>query len=62
MLTIPLVRTENLKLTPMEQASLNCETIITALMTQATLADNVDPNERETFTLLMVATIIPAEA
>ena len=62
MLTIPLVRTENPKLTPMEQVSLNCETIITALMTQATLADSADPSERETFTLLMVATIMPAEA
>ena len=64
MLAIPLIRTDDEKrLTPLERTTIACEQIITALMMQSTLSDpTVTDQERETFTTLSVATIIPAEA
>ena len=64
MLAIPLVRTDDeTRLTPIERTTIACEQIITALMMQGTLSDPaVTDAERETFTTLSVATIIPAEA
>mgnify|MGYP003317207512 FL=1 len=64
MLAIPLIRTDDeTRLTPLERTTIACEQIITALMMQSTLSDpTVTDAERETFTTLSVATIIPAEA
>ena len=63
MLAIPLIRTDETRLTPLERTRISCDQIITALMMQGTLMDpNVTPQEIETFTTLSVATIIPAEA
>ena len=64
MTTIPLIRTEtDANVTPIERTTLACEQVITALMMQATLNDpTVTAAEREVFTTLSVATIIPAEA
>ena len=64
MLAIPLIRTDDEKrLTPLERTRISCDQIITALMMQGTLNDPaVTDTERETFTTLSVATIIPAEA
>ena len=64
MTTIPLIRTESdTNITPIERTTLACEQVITALMMQATLNDpTVTAAEREVFTTLSVATIIPAEA
>ena len=64
MLAIPLIRTDDdCHLGPMERSVLSLESLITALMTQGTLEDpTVTELERETFTTLSVATIIPAEA
>ena len=64
MTTIPLIRTEtDANVTPIERTTLACEQVITALMMQATLSDPaVTEAEREVFTTLSVATIIPAEA
>ena len=64
MTTIPLIRTEtDANITPIERTTLACEQVITALMMQATLDDPaVTEAEREVFTTLSVATIIPAEA
>ena len=64
MTTIPLIRTEtDANVTPIERTTLACEQVITALMMQATLNDPaVTEAEREVFTTLRVATIIPAEA
>ena len=64
MLAIPLIRTDDeSSLTPIERTALACEQVITALMMQSTLSDPaITARERETFTTLSVATIIPAEA
>ena len=64
MVTIPLIRTEtDANVTPIERTTLACEQVITALMMQATLNDPACAEaEREVFTTLSVATIIPAEA
>jgi branched-subunit amino acid transport protein len=62
MLTLPLILTERLELTPMEQSALNCETVITALMAAATLTQNLSDVEREGYTLLIAAVTVPAEA
>ena len=64
MLAIPLIRTDDETcLTPIERTTLACEQVITALMMQGTLNDpTVTDEQRETFTTLSVATIIPAEA
>jgi hypothetical protein len=64
MTVIPLIRTEaDANVTPIERTALACEQVITALMMQATLDDpTVTDAEREVFTTLSVATIIPAEA
>ena len=64
MTTIPLIRTEtDANVTPIERTTLACEQVITAMMMQATLDDPaVTEAEREVFTTLSVATIIPAEA
>jgi len=62
MQNLPLIRTDDPQLTPMEQSALNCETLITALMTAGTLIEVVDTNEREVYTLLLTAVIFPAEA
>ena len=64
MLAIPLIRTDDRSnLTPIDRTRLACEQIITALMMHGTLSDPaITAAERETFTTLSVATIIPAEA
>jgi len=64
MVTIPLIRTETeANVTPIERTALACEQVITAMMMQATLDDPaVTEAEREVFTTLSVATIMPAEA
>ena len=64
MVTIPLIRTEaDANVTPIERTALVCEQVITAMMMQATLDDPaVTEAEREVFTTLSVATIMPAEA
>ena len=62
MLTLPLILTERPDLTPMEQAALNCETLITALMAAATLNENLSDLEREGYTMLVAAVTVPAEA
>ncbi len=64
MTVIPLIRTEaDANVTPIERTALACEQVITALMMQATLNDpTVTDAEREVFTTLSFATIIPAEA
>ena len=64
MTTIPLIRTEtDANITPIERTTLACEQVITALMMQATLNDPaVTEAEREVFTTLSVATVVPAEA
>jgi hypothetical protein len=64
MLTIPLIRTDDEKtLTPIERTTIGLDAVITALMMQGTLNDpKVTDKERETYTTLSVATVIPAEA
>ena len=62
MLTLPLILTEVPELTPMEQTAVNCEAMITALMTAATLTQNLSDLEREGYTMLIAAVTIPAEA
>ena len=64
MLAIPLIRTDDeSNLTPIERTTLGLDAMITALMMQGTLNDPaVTDQERETFTTLSVATVIPAEA
>ena len=63
MLTIPLIRVEEMNLTPIERSAMLCEQVITALMMQATITDpTITPQEVDTFTILSVATTTPAEA
>ena len=64
MTVIPLIRTEtDANVTPIERTTLVCEQVITAMMMQATLNDpTISEAEREVYTTLSVATIIPAEA
>ena len=64
MLAIPLIRTDDdSNLTPIERTAIGCEQVITALMMQATMTDpQVTDQEREVYTTLSVATIVPAEA
>ena len=63
MLTIPLIRVEEMNLTPIERSAMRCEQVITAMMMQATIADpTITAQEVDTFTTLSVATITPAEA
>ena len=64
MLAIPLIRTDDeSNLTPIERTTIGLDAVITALMMQGTINDpTVTDQERETFTTLSVATIIPAEA
>ena len=64
MLAIPLIRTDDdTNVTRIERTALACEQVITAMMMQATLDDPaVSEAEREVYTTLSVATIIPAEA
>ena len=64
MLSIPLIRTDDeSKLTPIERTTIGLDAVITALMMQGTINDpTVTDQERETFTTLSVATVIPAEA
>jgi hypothetical protein len=61
---IPLIRTDdNSNLTPIERTAVGCEQMITALMMQASMDDpQVTDQEREVYTTLSVATIVPAEA
>jgi hypothetical protein len=61
---IPLIRTDDdSNLTPIERTAIGCEQMITAIMMQATMDDpQVTAAEREVYTTLSVATIIPAEA
>ena len=61
---IPLIRTDDdSNLTPIERTAMGCEQVITALMMQATMTDpQVTDQEREVYTTLSVATIVPAEA
>jgi len=60
--TLPLIRTDSPDLTPMERSALNCETLITALMTAGTLTEKLTDLEREGYTMLLAAVIFPAEA
>jgi len=46
----------------MERSALNCETLITALMTAGTLTEKLTDLEREGYTMLLAAVIFPAEA
>ena len=63
MLTLPLIRTEDAELTPMDKSAESCANVVTAWMTAATLADpTLTDFEREGYTLLIVAVIVPAEA
>ena len=64
MLAIPLIRTDDdSNLTPIERTAIGCEQVITALMMQATLDDpQVSTQERDLYTTLSVAAVIPAEA
>ncbi len=64
MLAIPLIRDEDdSNLTPIERTAIGCEHVITALMMQATMDDpQVTDQEREVYTTLSVAAVIPAEA
>ena len=64
MLAIPLIRTDDAEnLTPIERTTIGLDAVITALMMQGSISDpSVTDQERETFTTLSVATIIPAEA
>jgi len=64
MLAIPLIRTDDdTNVTPIERTALACEQVITALMMQATMDDpQVTDQEREVYTTLSVAAVIPAEA
>jgi len=64
MLAIPLIRTDDdSNLTPIERTAVGCEQVITALMMQATMDDpQVTDQEREVYTTLSVAAIVPAEA
>ena len=64
MVTIPLIRAEtDANVTPIERTALACEQVITAMMMQATMDDpQVTAQEREVFTTLSVAAVIPAEA
>ena len=64
MLAIPLIRTDDdSNLTPIERTAVGCEQVITALMMQATMDDpQVTDQEREIYTTLSVAAVIPAEA
>ena len=62
MLTLPLILTEMPDLTPMEQTAVNCEAMITALMTAGTLNQDLSDLEREGYTLLLIAVTVPAEA
>ncbi len=61
---IPLIRTDDdSHLTTIERHIVGCEQMITALMMAATMADpQVTDQEREVYTTLSVATIVPAEA
>ena len=61
---IPLIRTDDdSNLTPIERTAMGCEQVITALMMQATMDDpQVTDQEREVYTTLSVAAVIPAEA
>ena len=61
---IPLIRTDDdSNLTPIERTAIGCEQVITALMMQATMDDpQVSAQERELYTTLSVAAVIPAEA
>jgi len=61
---IPLIRTDDdSNLTPIERTAIGCEQVITALMMQATMDDpQVTDQEREVYTTLSVAAVIPAEA
>jgi hypothetical protein len=63
MLNIPLIRIEEMNLTPIERTAMACEQVITAMMMQATLDDpTVTAHEVEVYTALSVATVTPAEA
>ncbi len=64
MLAIPLIRTEDdSKLTTIERTTLACEQVITAMMMYTTVNDrDLSAAEVESFTLVSVATIVPAEA
>ena len=63
MLTLPLIRTEDAELTPMDKSAESCANVVTAWMTAATLADpTLTDFEREGYTLILSALYVPAEA
>ncbi len=63
MLTLPLIRTEDAELTPMDKSAESCANVVTAWMTAATLADpTLTEVEREGYTLILSALYVPAEA
>jgi hypothetical protein len=63
MIALPLIRTESVELTPMDKSAEACANVVTAMMTAATLTDpTLTEVEREGYTLLITAVIVPAEA
>ena len=63
MIALPLIRTEDSELTPMDQSAESCANMVTAWMTAATLADpTLTEMEREAYTLILSALYMPAEA
>ena len=62
MLTLPLILPSQRELSPIEQCAVTCETVVTALMAAATLAQDLSDPEREGYTMLIAAVSIPAEA
>ena len=64
MLTFPLIRTDDEKsLTPFDRSTMGLDSVITAIMMQATIEDpNITAQEIETYTTLSVAAMMPAEA
>jgi hypothetical protein len=62
-MNLPLIQTgPTILLTPMEQSIANSETLITSLMMHATLEEDLSDMEREGYTILSVALVVPANA
>jgi hypothetical protein len=63
MLTLPLIQSGSFStLTPFDQSIWHTEQIITALMMEATLREDLSDVERDTYTILSVAMLKPAES
>lgn len=62
-MNLPLIQTGSVPLrTPMEQSVINTEMLITSLMMHATLEEDLTDMEREGYTILSVALVVPANA